>query len=319
MVEREIPMEEQVLPMPDIVPLLPVDAIEEETLPIEDAEEEEEEKNKTKKNKSKLACQLVSIVLEQKLAEVELELQVPGSSRLSSAHHHAVRPSLINTRCPGGRPKAPLRTQESVAWEYHQNPSCSFNIRLDRAVPIRPAAKSRLAAILGHSATVGQTVATTPTPLTTTTTTSSTPSTTTTNPSPLGSAAKVRRRRARTFSPPRKIPHPSQKFLIFLIRRSANFFIHFSCLAPRSRLHVVHGLFCFPSLIIFSRLFSVFKHFHLCHYARSLMVTKKRISSCQRSTPKKFEDTPLGSECIDFYTYAQSKKYGRWALDFSPR
>ena len=85
--EREIPMEEQVLPMPDIVPLLPVDAIEEETLPIAEEPEEEEEdetSNKKKNNnnnnsKSKVACQLVSIVLEQKLAEVELELQVPDS------------------------------------------------------------------------------------------------------------------------------------------------------------------------------------------------------------------------------------------------
>jgi hypothetical protein len=201
MVEREIPMEEQVLPMPDIVPLLPVDAIEEETLPIaeEPEEEEEEETSNKKKNnnnnnnnsssKSKVACQLVSIVLEQKLAEVELELQVPDSSRLSSAHHHAARPSLINTRCPAGGGGCPslLRTQESVAWEYHQNPSCSFNIRLDRPVlATRPAAKCRLAAILGHSSRLGQQTVASPTPLTTTT-----PST---NQTPIDSAAKVRRR-----------------------------------------------------------------------------------------------------------------------------
>ena len=204
MVEREIPMEEQALPMPDIVPLLPVDAIEEETLPIEEPEEETSQANKKNSSKSKVACQLVSIVLEQKLAEVELELQVPGSSRISSAHHHSARPSLINTRCPGGCP--PLRTQESVAWEYHQNPSCSFNIRLDRAVPAaRPAAKCRLAAILGHSATVGQTAATTTTTPTPLTTTPCTPSTTCTNQSPLGSAAKVRRQRASTFA---RLPPP---------------------------------------------------------------------------------------------------------------
>jgi hypothetical protein len=207
MVEREIPMEEQVLPMPDIVPLLPVDAIEEEETAIDPLDQEQPEKspaNQKKKDslgnsKSKVACQLVSIVLEQRLAEVELELQVPGSSRISSAHHHAARPSLINTRCPGRGCPAPLRTQESVAWEYHQNPSCSFNIRLDRGLAVtvatRPAAKCRLAAILGHSANpLGQT-ATTTTPTTPLTTTPCcTPSTTSTNQSPLGSAAKVRRR-----------------------------------------------------------------------------------------------------------------------------
>lgn len=186
MVERETLMEEQALPMPDIVPLLPVDAIEEEET-LDEPEEPQKTATKKKGNsKSKMACQLVSIVLEQKLADVELELQVPGPSRLRSAHHHAVRPSLINTRCPGGCPKAPLRTQESVAWEYHQNPSCSFNIRLDRTVASRPAAKCRLAAILGHSAPVP-----TPSPLNATPTT---PSTNCTNQSPIGSAAKVRRR-----------------------------------------------------------------------------------------------------------------------------
>ncbi|XP_046652893.1 uncharacterized protein LOC124343574 isoform X2 [Daphnia pulicaria] len=202
MVEREIPMEEQVLPMPDIVPLLPVDAIEEEeTLdPLDQEQPEKSPANQKKKDslgnsKSKVACQLVSIVLEQRLAEVELELQVPGSSRISSAHHHAARPSLINTRCPGRGCPAPLRTQESVAWEYHQNPSCSFNIRLDRGLAVtatRPAAKCRLAAILGHSANpLGQTATTTTTPTTPLTTTPCcTPSTTSTNQSPLGSAAK---------------------------------------------------------------------------------------------------------------------------------
>ena len=208
--EREIPMEEQVLPMPDIVPLLPVDAIEEETLPIAEEPEEEEEdetSNKKKNNnnnnsKSKVACQLVSIVLEQKLAEVELELQVPDSSRLSSAHHHAARPSLINTRCPaGGGCPSLLRTQESVAWEYHQNPSCSFNIRLDRPVlATRPAAKCRLAAILGHSSRLGQQTVATPTPLNTTTTPS-------TNQTPIDSAAKVRRRAPSIYPrPPQKVP-----------------------------------------------------------------------------------------------------------------
>ncbi|XP_046652898.1 uncharacterized protein LOC124343574 isoform X5 [Daphnia pulicaria] len=203
MVEREIPMEEQVLPMPDIVPLLPVDAIEEEeTLdPLDQEQPEKSPANQKKKDslgnsKSKVACQLVSIVLEQRLAEVELELQVPGSSRISSAHHHAARPSLINTRCPGRGCPAPLRTQESVAWEYHQNPSCSFNIRLDRGLAVtatRPAAKCRLAAILGHSANpLGQTATTTTTPTTPLTTTPCcTPSTTSTNQSPLGSAAKM--------------------------------------------------------------------------------------------------------------------------------
>ncbi|XP_059350663.1 uncharacterized protein LOC130693764 isoform X2 [Daphnia carinata] len=184
MVERETLMEEQVLPMPDIVPLLPVDAIEEEAALDEPEEPKKTTAMKKKSNsKSRMACQLVSIVLEQRLAEVELELQVPGPSRLRSAHHHAVRPSLINTRCPGGCPKAPLRTQESVAWEYHQNPSCSFNIRLDRTVATRPAAKCRLAAILGHSAPVP-----TPTPLTTT---PATPRPSFTNQSPIGSAAKM--------------------------------------------------------------------------------------------------------------------------------
>jgi hypothetical protein len=237
MVEREIPMEEQVLPMPDIVPLLPVDAIEEEeTLdPLDQEQPEKSPANQKKKDslgnsKSKVACQLVSIVLEQRLAEVELELQVPGSSRISSAHHHAARPSLINTRCLGGCP-APLRTQESVAWEYHQNPSCSFNIRLDRglasAVATRPAAKCRLAAILGHSATpLGQTATTTTTTTPTTpltTTPCCTPSTTSTNQSPLGSAAKVRRRApaaTRTHFKPLPSPHPEFSLNFFLLNRS---------------------------------------------------------------------------------------------------
>lgn len=174
MVEREVP-EEQVLPMPDIVPLVPV-AIEEEKAV---AEEEPEEVKPAKKssNRSKVACQLVSIVLEQKLAEVELELQVPGP--LCRNPHHVTRPSPINTRCPSDCAQ-PLRTQESVAWEYHQNPSCSFNIRLNPIVeatrPVNHRPSDTVPPSVGPATTL-------PPPLITTTTT--------TNPSPSG-IAKVR-------------------------------------------------------------------------------------------------------------------------------
>ena len=129
MVEREIP-EEQVLPMPDIVPLVPVSIEEEKSVPAE-PDEEVKKKKKTSRNNNKVSCPLVSIVrLEQRLAEVELELQVPEPINRPS-------PPLINstsTRCPGGCLK-PLRTQESVA--DHQNPSCSFNIRFDSKRPRR--------------------------------------------------------------------------------------------------------------------------------------------------------------------------------------
>ena len=162
MVEREIP-EEQVLPMPDIVPLVPVSIEEEKSVPAE-PDESVKKKKKTSRNNNKVSCPLVSIVrLEQRLAEVELELQVP----VPICRTNRPSPARINsTRCPGGCLK-PLRTQESVAWEYHQNPSCSFNIRL-AVVPHPP-----------HTLT------------------------TTTNQSPIG-AAKVRRSAHR--HPPRENP-----------------------------------------------------------------------------------------------------------------
>ncbi|XP_045024136.1 uncharacterized protein LOC116923912 isoform X3 [Daphnia magna] len=60
MVERETLMEEQALPMPDIVPLLPVDAIEEEET-LDEPEEPQKMATKKKGNsKSKMACQLTS-------------------------------------------------------------------------------------------------------------------------------------------------------------------------------------------------------------------------------------------------------------------
>ncbi|XP_046461885.1 uncharacterized protein LOC124208188 isoform X2 [Daphnia pulex] len=87
MVEREIPMEEQVLPMPDIVPLLPVDAIEEEETAIDPLDQEQPERspaNQKKKDslgnsKSKVACQLSSqhsverVVLLDRMSPVESE------------------------------------------------------------------------------------------------------------------------------------------------------------------------------------------------------------------------------------------------------
>ena len=76
----------------------------------------------------KLTCNVVSIVLEQNLAEVELQMAPPA-------------------RASNGM----LRAQDSLAWEYHQNPECIFNIRLDRNIrPIReegspePQARSRV-------------------------------------------------------------------------------------------------------------------------------------------------------------------------------
>jgi hypothetical protein len=63
----------------------------------------------------KLTCNVVSIVLEQNLAEVELQMAPPA-------------------RASNGM----LPAQDSLAWEYHQNPECIFNIRLDRNIqPIR--------------------------------------------------------------------------------------------------------------------------------------------------------------------------------------
>ena len=132
MVEREVP-EEQVLPMPDIVPLVSM-PIEEEMVQKETTDPVVGETKpgpspvkKHHRNNNKIACQLVSIVLEQRLAEVELELQVPSNN-----HSVMNRPALspFNARYAGGIGRS-LRNQESLAWEYHQNPSCSFNIRLD--------------------------------------------------------------------------------------------------------------------------------------------------------------------------------------------
>ncbi|XP_059350664.1 uncharacterized protein LOC130693764 isoform X3 [Daphnia carinata] len=81
MVERETLMEEQVLPMPDIVPLLPVDAIEEEAALDEPEEPKKTTAMKKKSNsKSRMACQLNSqhsverVVLLDRMSPVESEV-----------------------------------------------------------------------------------------------------------------------------------------------------------------------------------------------------------------------------------------------------
>ena len=74
----------------------------------------------------RLACHLVSIIVQQSLAQVELELQVPRP-RYAAARSISINHNNSNNCQPKNRS---LRSQESLAWEYHQNPSCTFNIRL---------------------------------------------------------------------------------------------------------------------------------------------------------------------------------------------
>ena len=205
MVEREVP-EEQVLPMPDIVPLVPVPMEEEEPTPIKEPEPERIDKEKSNKknngnssssnnnNRNKPPCPLVSIVLEQKLADLELQVPAPCSRR-------AVRSPAPNnnSRCAAG-----MRTQESVAWEYHQNPYCAFNIRLDstRHRPVDIASESVVDSTATATATtITDTRASTSSTITTTTTTSLPtppphPPIISTNPSPPIGAAKVSSARA---------------------------------------------------------------------------------------------------------------------------
>ena len=64
---------------------------------------------------------LVSIVLHETLADVELALQGPNPRNCDLA--------ILTNSCPGPL-LGSLRCQESIAWEYNQNPSCSFHIRM---------------------------------------------------------------------------------------------------------------------------------------------------------------------------------------------
>jgi len=78
-------------------------------------------------SRTKLAAQLVSIILHQTLADVELELQVP----------QLVPTGPAQATDPAGRQPInrhldldKLRSQDSVAWEYQQNPSCTLTVPL---------------------------------------------------------------------------------------------------------------------------------------------------------------------------------------------
>ena len=141
---------EQVHPMPE-----PVTAAE--TADTNSGGDEADEESdgggggQKKKTATTSARPSVSITVEQNLAEVELELQVSVTTSASIRPHFT--PSL--TRQPSFRPIG-LRSQASVAWEYHQDPSWTFTIRLmdgGRSMRIlRQASTQSYAHHLGQSA-----------------------------------------------------------------------------------------------------------------------------------------------------------------------
>lgn len=116
---------EQVHPMPE-----PVTAAETaETNSGGDEADEESDGGGGEKKKTAItsARPSVSITVEQNLAEVELELQVSTTTTSATIRPHFI-PSLA--RQPSIRHPMGLRSQASVAWEYHQDPSWTFTIRL---------------------------------------------------------------------------------------------------------------------------------------------------------------------------------------------
>ncbi|KZS02922.1 Uncharacterized protein APZ42_034343 [Daphnia magna] len=157
MVERETLMEEQALPMPDIVPLLPVDAIEEEET-LDEPEEPQKTATKKKGNsKSKMACQLSSqhsverVVLLDRMSPVEsevgTELLLHGVGRCCEAISESQSNRSSNagedseSQTPTPMNPTPPRTRRG-SWFFkksreqrHQNPSIKHQRARSNSVP----------------------------------------------------------------------------------------------------------------------------------------------------------------------------------------
>ncbi|XP_045024448.1 uncharacterized protein LOC123469466 isoform X2 [Daphnia magna] len=157
MVERETLMEEQALPMPDIVPLLPVDAIEEEET-LDEPEEPQKMATKKKGNsKSKMACQLSSqhsverVVLLDRMSPVEsevgTELLLHGVGRCCEAISESQSNRSSNagedseSQTPTPMNPTPPRTRRG-SWFFkksreqrHQNPSIKHQRARSNSVP----------------------------------------------------------------------------------------------------------------------------------------------------------------------------------------